>query len=66
MTNLDDYVSTKEACRQLGKRYGQIMRLIRAKKLDAIKPEGAWGWLVSKESVQRLKAQTNEADRIPA
>lgn len=62
---LDDEISPREAARRLGKRYGQIIRLIRSGKLEARKPPGCWGWLVSVESLNRIKAN-DETSRIPA
>jgi hypothetical protein len=52
---MEEYVSTKIVCVELKLRYGQVMRLIRKKKLDAIKAEGGWGWLVKKASVDSFK-----------
>lgn len=52
----NDEISPSEAARILGKRYGQVMRLIRSGRLEARKPPGCWGWLVSVDSVNQLKA----------
>jgi excisionase family DNA binding protein len=53
--SMEEYVSTKTACKELGLRYGQVIRLIRSKKLKAHKPPEGWGWLIDKQSMLALK-----------
>ncbi len=61
---LDDYISPKEAAMELGLRYGQVMRLIKSKKLPAEKV--GWGWLVPKTAVAKEKAKKHEGHPISA
>lgn len=51
------YISVKEAAKRLNLRYGQVIRRIKKKKLEAVKAEGGWGWLVVASSVEQAAAQ---------
>lgn len=59
MPSNENEVAPREAARLLGRRYGQVMRLIHSKKLDARKPEGGWGWLITLASIERVKNESH-------
>lgn len=54
---MQEFLSVKVAAKELGLRYGQVIRLIRSGKLLASKPEGGWGWMIEKASVEALKCK---------
>lgn len=54
---MEELLSVRKTAETLGLRYGQVIRLIRSKKIKATKAEGGWGWMVHKKSVEAYQCK---------
>lgn len=57
---MEELLSVKSVAEELNLRYGQVIRLIKKKKIDAMKVEGGWGWLISRTSLDAFKCSQKQ------